>query len=434
MSREIKIEHICRVEGHGGVTIDMEKDIVKLEIFEGSRFFELLVTHKSYDEIPMIVCRICAICSISHMITSLMAIENAFGIPISRQTMLLRELIHCGGMIESHGLHLFCLAAPDYLDCNSIIDIAAKNPELASIGLRLKKLGNKIQEIIGGGRPIHPINLRVGGFGRIPEKHDLLALHKELEAAIDDGLEAVSFFSKIDTFPIDEPQYFSALKPVGNKFSFYGENICVSENNISGNKNEIKEFEISDYRKVCQEVVIKHSQAKHSLYNDKPFMVGALARVMMFGSLLYGRSKEALEMTNITKNPLHNNLAQAIELVYANQRCMEIIEELLDTMIENETLPVFQSGKSTGTAALEVPRGTLYHHYEFDESGKNIKTDIITPTAINLSNMERDVREIVESHKQDAISNGDTTSTKVITSKIGMLLRAYDPCISCSVH
>ncbi|MFH1859402.1 MAG: nickel-dependent hydrogenase large subunit [bacterium] len=176
MSREIKIEHICRVEGHGGVTIDLAKDIVKLEIFEGSRFFELLVVGKAYDEIPPIVCRICAICSVSHMITSLMAIENAFGISISKQTMLLRELIHCGGMIESHGLHLFCLSAPDYLDCNSIIDIAKKKPELANIGLRLKKLGNRIQEIIGGGRPIHPINLCIGGFGKIPEKHELLAV------------------------------------------------------------------------------------------------------------------------------------------------------------------------------------------------------------------------------------------------------------------
>jgi sulfhydrogenase subunit alpha len=421
MSRAIKIEHICRVEGHGGVIIDLEKDIVKLEIFEGSRFFELLVVGKSYDEIPQIVCRICAICSISHMITSLMAIENAFGVSISRQTMLLRELIHCGGMIESHGLHLFCLAAPDYLDCNSIIEIAEKKPELANIGLRLKKLGNKIQEIIGGGRPIHPINLCIGSFGMIPEKHELLALKKELETAVNDGLEAVSFFSKIDTFPVDEPQYLSALKPIGNRFSFYGENICVL-----GNENMVEEFEISDYKRVCQEVVIKHSNAKHSLYNGKPFMVGALSRVIMFGSLLYGRSKEALEMVRITKNPLCNNLAQAIELVYASQRCMEIIDELIDIWIENETLSVFQSGRCTGTAALEVPRGTLYHHYEFDELGKNIKTDIITPTAINISNMEMDVKRIVESHK--------SADDFVITSKISKLLRAYDPCISCSVH
>ncbi|MBU1752305.1 Ni/Fe hydrogenase subunit alpha [bacterium] len=424
MSREIKIEHICRVEGHGGVTIDLARDIVKLEIFEGSRFFELLVMGKSFDEIPPIVCRICAICSISHMITSLMAIENAFGIAISRQTMLLRELIHCGGMIESHGLHLFCLSAPDYLDCTSIIGIAEKNPELANIGLRLKKLGNKIQEIIGGGRPIHPINLCIGGFGRIPEKHELAALKKELEIAVNDGFEAVSFFSNIDIFPVDEPQYFSALKPVGNRFSFYGENICISD------RTETKEFKIRDYRKVCKEVVIEHSKAKHSLYNGKPFMVGSLARVMMFGDLLYDKSKEAMEMTKITKNPLHNNLAQAIELVYAGQRCLEIIDELLDTWMENEASLMFQFGKSTGTAALEVPRGTLYHHYEFDESGKNIKTDIITPTAINISNMERDVRGIVESHRQDA----DSTDEAAITSKAGMLLRAYDPCISCSVH
>ncbi|MFH1859401.1 MAG: nickel-dependent hydrogenase large subunit [bacterium] len=247
---------------------------------------------------------------------------------------------------------------------------------------------------------------------------------------MNDGFEAVRFFSNIDTFPVDEPQYLSALKPVGNKFSFYGKNICIS------NETETKEFEIKDYRKVCQEVVIEHSMAKHSLYNNKPFMVGALARVMMFGDMLYGKSKEAMEMSRITKNPLHNNLAQAIELVYASQRCLEIIDELLDTRMENETLPNFQPSpaKSTGTAALEVPRGTLYHHYEFDESGKNIKTDIITPTAINISNMERDVRRIVESYKQNASSVDDTTSTEVITSKIGMLLRAYDPCISCSVH
>ncbi len=424
MSREIKIEHVCRVEGHGGVTIDLEKDIVKLEIFEGSRFFEMLVVGKSYDEIPVIVCRICAICSISHMITSLMAIENAFGIRISRQTMLLRELIHCGGMIESHGLHLFCLAAPDYLNCNSVIDLAAKKPELASIGLRLKKLGNRIQELIGGGRPIHPINLCIGGFGRIPEKHELLAIKKELETAVNDGVEAVSFFSKIDAFPMDEPQYFSALKPVGDRFSFFGESICVSG-------NMVEEFAINDYKRVCEEAVVEHSTAKHSLYNGKPFMVGSLARVVMFGHMLYGKAKEAMDMTAITKNPLHNNLAQAIELVYASQRCMEIIDELLDTQMEDEASPVFQPGKGTGTAALEVPRGTLYHHYEFDESGKNSRTDIVTPTAINIASMEKGVKRIVELHKQDAVL---ANSTETITSKIGMLLRAYDPCISCSVH
>ncbi|MFH1098196.1 MAG: Ni/Fe hydrogenase subunit alpha [Candidatus Desantisbacteria bacterium] len=420
MSKEIKIDHICRVEGHGGVTIDLEKDIVNIEIFEGSRFFELLVVGKSYPEIPSIVCRICAICSISHMITALMAIENAFGIQISRQTMLLRELIHCGGMIESHGLHLFCLAAPDYLGVTSIITVAEKNPELANIGLRLKKLGNRIQEIIGGGRPIHPINLCIGGFGMIPEKHELLALKNELETAVDDGFEAVRFFSKVDVFPIDEPQYFSTLKPVGNRFGFYGKNICVSDG---------CEFEIKDYRKVCHEVVVEHSRAKHSHYNGKPFMVGALARIMLFGDMLYGKSKEALEMTSITKNPLHNNLAQAIELVYASQRCLEIIDEFLDTQMKNETPPEFQPKACVGTAALEVPRGTLYHHYEFDENGKNIKTDIITPTAINLANMERDVKGIVKSQKQDGIVDGS-----VIAIKAGMLLRAYDPCISCSVH
>ncbi|OIP41460.1 hypothetical protein AUJ95_03305 [Candidatus Desantisbacteria bacterium CG2_30_40_21] len=426
MSKEIKIDHICRVEGHGGVTIDMERDIVNIEVFEGSRFFEFLVVGKSYQEIPSIVCRICAICSISHMITALMAIENAFGIQISRQTMLLRELIHCGGMIESHGLHLFCLAAPDYLGVTSVITLAEKEPELASMGLRLKKLGNKIQEIIGGGRPIHPINLCIGGFGMIPEKHELLVLKKELEMAVDDGIKAVQFFSGIDVFPVEPAEYFSALKPVNNKFGFFGESIRVSAGSTPGNECE---FEISDYRSVCHEVVVEHSRAKHSHYNDKPFMVGALARIMLFGDMLYGKSKEALTMTEITKNPLHNNLAQAIELVYASQRCLLIIDELLDTQMKDETPPEFQPKACTGTAALEVPRGTLYHHYEFDENGKNIKTDIITPTAINLANMERDVRGIVKSQKQDGILD-----ERAISTKVGMLLRAYDPCISCSVH
>jgi len=145
--------------------------------------------------------------------------------------------------------------------------------------------------------------------------------------------------------------------------------------------------------------------------------------------MLYGKSKEALTMTEITKNPLHNNLAQAIELVYASQRCLLIIDELLDTQMKAETPPEFQPKACTGTAALEVPRGTLYHHYEFDENGKNIKTDIITPTAINLANMESDVRGIVKSQTQDGILD-----ERAISTKVGMLLRAYDPCISCSVH
>lgn len=426
MNNNIRIEHICRVEGHGGVTIDIEKDKVKnveLEIFEGSRFFESLIVGKSYNEIPEIVCRICAICSSAHMLTSLLAVEDALGLGVSKQTRLLRELLHCAEMIESHALHLFCLVAPDHFGFTSVIALSQKYPDIAKMGLSLKKLGNKMQELIGGGRPIHPVNTRIGGFGKVPEKSELLSLKDELKKAIDDGFKTVKFFSELKIFPIiDIPEHFSALKPPGDKFSFYGEKICVSDGT---------EFEIEDYKKVCNETVVKHSRAKHSTYKGKPFMVGSLARLILFGDLLYNESKEALKIAKFTKscsNPFYNNLAQAIELVYSIQRSVEIIDELIKDGIKYEPLPEIKIKKCTGTGALEVPRGTLYHHYEFDESGKATSSDIITPTAINLSNMEKDLKTGTERLLKEKME------MKEIELKLEMILRAYDPCISCAVH
>ncbi|MFH1540413.1 MAG: Ni/Fe hydrogenase subunit alpha [Elusimicrobiota bacterium] len=426
MSENIKIEHIGRVEGSGGVTVDIKDGVVqdvKLEIFEGSRFFEFLIVGKSYDEIPGIVCRICAICSSSHMLTSLAAIENAFGINVSKQTKLLRELLHCGEMIESHALHLFCLVAPDHFGFTSVIALAQKYPDIAKMGLSLKKLGNTIQELIGGGRPVHPINTKISGFGKLPSEIELLTIKDGLKKAIDSGLKTVKFFSELEVFPIiDAPEHLTALKPEKEKFSFHGESISISDG---------VELKIDEYKKLCNEAVLKQSRAKHTTYKGKPFMVGSLSRLMLFGDMFYGESKEAMNIAKFTKehtNPLYNNLAQAVELVYSIQRSMEIIDEIIKDGIKDEPAPKIKLKKCKGTGALEAPRGTLYHHYEFDENGKCVSCDIITPTAINCANIEKDLKVAAENLLKNK------TEVKEMELKLEMVIRTYDPCISCAVH
>lgn len=422
-TRTITLGRVCRVEGHGGITVEMRNSKpvkVHLDIFEGTRFFESLLVGRYWHEVTPIIMRICAICSAVHTVTSLTAIEDAFGAKVSRQTRLLRELLVQGGNIESHALHLFCLAVPDFLGYASVIGLAAERPGEARIGLELKALGNRIQELIGG-RAIHPVNAIVGGFGELPSTEDLAGLRKELEGGLRKALTTIDLVAGLDVpgFPTS-PVVYAALKPQRGRFGLFGNKIILS-------LGEVKD--VRDYRRVCNETVVRHSHAKHSTFRNRPFMVGALARVMLNGTHLEGHAKMAcrrLGLDQYTENILYNNAAQAVELVYSIERAIEIVDELLAKGVRDEKPRSVEATEGTGTGAWEAPRGTLYHSYTFSKSGRVTKADVITPTAQNCANMEKDLRASVEHLAEDA---GDS-----LKEKLQMVVRAYDPCISCSVH
>jgi sulfhydrogenase subunit alpha len=422
-SKSIVIDPVCRVEGHGGISVNIEDGKVtdvKMHILEGPRFFESLVVGKTYAEVAPILMRICAICSAAHTVASLMAVEDAFGTKVSEQTRLLRELLVQGGNIESHALHLFCLVIPDFLCHPSAVSLAADYPKEVKIGLELKKLGNTIQETIGG-RAIHPMNAVVGGFGKLPIQQQLWDLKEQLNKALEQSLIAVDFISSL-TVPdfCHSSNIYAALSSNGDGYRLFGDKIALSTGDTKP---------IGAYKDICCETVVPHSHAKHSRLKETPFMVGALARIALNGKKLSGQAKaleKILGLNWFSGNPLHNNVAQAIELIYSIENAIEIIDELLATGIKKEKPVEVMVGPGTGTGAVEAPRGTLYHSYSFNEAGRLTKADVITPTAQNLANIEKDLRVTVE--------NSIDESNEYITSELEMVVRAYDPCISCAVH
>ncbi|MDI6870207.1 MAG: Ni/Fe hydrogenase subunit alpha [Bacillota bacterium] len=420
----ITVAHLARVEGHGGIDVTLAGDRVadvNFDIFEGSRFFEQLLVGRTWDQVPGIVCRVCAICSAGHYVTALKAVEDALGIKVSPQTEALRELLFLGQMIESHALHLFCLAVPDFLGYGGVIPLANDRPDEVRLGLSLKKLGNELQTAVGG-RPVHAVNAIVGGFGKLPDPEVLRSLGRRLGEALEQAPAVVALFASL-TVPnhSESPTIYVALEPEGEEFSFFGRRIVASTGET---------FEVHDYRRVTNETVVGHSHAKHSRLGGRPYMVGSLARLHHWADRLTPRARAVareIGLTLPTENILYNNHAQAVELVWSLERAAGLIDELLTAGMKEETpVEVVWSEPRKGTAATEVPRGTLYHSYEFDAAGRVTAADIITPTAQNLANVEKDIRACAE--KLAGKPDGD------LVNNFEMIVRAYDPCISCSVH
>lgn len=422
MSRAIKIEEITRVEGHGRIEVVIEGGALKeakMAIFEGPRFFEALLENVHYDKVPDITRRICAICTASHSLASIRAIEKAFDVEVTEQTELLRDLLIHGEMIESHALHLFMLALPDYLGFPDAISMASKHPEEVGAALQLKKAGNMVHNVLSG-REVHGMNERVGGFSKLPTEEALLEIKEAMEEAKLTAELAVELFGKLDTPTFaDSDNIFMALDP-GGRYGFIGDHVLISD----GSRRPAE-----SYLELTNERTVSYSHAKVSSYKGSTFMVGALARLLLNKDKLEGTARDLYNEYRdlITpRNTLMNNFAQSIELVHSVDRCMEDIETLLSTGLKEEGPVEFEIKAGRGVGAVEAPRGILYHDYTFDEGGCVRKANVITPTAQNAANMEKDYRVAVGAlikEKDGAIEHA-----------LELIARAYDPCISCSVH
>jgi sulfhydrogenase subunit alpha len=425
MSTTIKVEHLARVEGHGGITVELDGDKVgqvRFDLFEGARLLESLIRGRTYEDVAQIVSRICAICSAAHSLTSIKATEAAFGVEVSPQTHLLRDLLYRGESIESHALHLFCLAAPDYLGYPSATALAADYPDAVKMGLRLKKLGNLIQDTIGG-RAIHPVNVVPGGFGTLPSVDQLKALRAGLQHGMEDCKAALDLLSTLP--PADfcqSPTVFAGLNMNGGYGYYAGDEIIVRGN---GKQTKVR---AADYRSLTNEKAVPHAHAKHSSFEGRPFMVGALARLTV-NALPDDGAAGAVKRLGLrlpSGNPMDNNKAQAVELIYDVGRALSIVDKLLrDGLNEAPRVPV-RPKAGTGTAVTEAPRGLLFHSYTYDKDGRIVSGDIITPTAINAAS--------IEDHFRHAVEQSSDKSVPELTRKLEMIARAYDPCISCSVH
>jgi sulfhydrogenase subunit alpha len=422
MSRTVEVDHLARVEGHGGIEVTVEgKKVrdVKFNIFEGPRFFEAIIEGVYYDKIPDLTRRICAICTASHSLASIRAIEKAFKVKVTEQTKLLRDLLIHGEMIESHALHVFLLALPDFLGYPDAISMTDKYAKEVKAALQLKRAGNMVHNVLSG-REVHGMNERVGGFSTIPKEEDLLKIKNAMEQSRETAELAVKLFTKFECPKFAESKnVLMALDP-GEKFGYIGDYVLVSD----GTRKRVE-----DYRELINEKTVRHSHAKHSSYKGSSIMVGALPRVVLCQDKLSGHAKELFNECKDrfnAGNSLLNNLAQSIELAHCVDRCIEDIETLLSNGLEREEPVKIEPKAGRGVGAVEAPRGILYHDYTFGDDGCIKNANIITPTAQNAANIEKDVRVAVE-RLMDKSENE-------IRHAIEIIARAYDPCISCSVH
>jgi len=422
----VVVEHLARVEGHGGITVELdgnEVSAVHFQIREGLRLLEGLVRGRSYEDVSQIVSRICAICSAAHSLTSLKATEQAFGVTPTEQTDVLRDLMFRGENIESHALHLFLLALPDYLGYPSAVAMAADHPDAVRLGLRLKKLGNSIQETVGG-RAVHPVNAVLGGFAKLPTTDQLIALRKDLRQGMADRELAIDLMSSLAaTDYCESDTTYAALRQSGAHGYYRGDSVVFASGEIEETANA------DSYNSVTAEQTVPHSHAKHSLYKGMPFMVGALARLAVNGVASASNGSQMLTRLGLGapfRSPMDNNKAQAVELMLDIEHALNTVEQLLDRGIEPEAPVPVQPRAGRGTAVTEAPRGLLVHTYDYDAEGVVKHANIVTPTAVNAASIEDHIRRTVEQNNHD--------ETAVLTKKLEMIVRAYDPCISCSVH
>ena len=409
--------YLPRVEGHLMFTVDVKTGNAQVEVMEGVRLFEGFVRGRKYDEVPYIVSRICGLCPCSHNLCAIKAIEDAFEIQPSEQTIKLRKLIVFGEVIQSHLAHLYLLALPDYMGVKDVFDIYKKYPEEVKIGLKLRENANYMLEVVGG-RPVHPISTTINGFLKIPTQTQLKELLNKMKESVEYAVKTVELFAKLEIPNFERKTEYVALKNE-NEYGLYDGKVVSSEG---------LNVESKDYMETVVETVKPYSTAKFSHRNGKPFYVGALARVNLNKDQLNENAKKLMENMRLnfpSYNPYHNNLAQALEVVHCVEESIRILEELLSTGLKNEKGEVkVKPGK--GGSVVEAPRGVLYHSYVFDEEGYVKEASVLTPTAQNVANMEEDIRVILPT-----ISS---LPRKQMIRKIESLIRAYDPCISCSVH
>ncbi len=416
----IEIKHLARMEGHANLVVDAVNGELKecrLEIVESPRFFEVMLKGRHYSDVAPITARICGVCSVSHTLVSLAATEDALGVEVSAQTRGLRRMLSYGENLQSHLLHLYFMAVPDYLGVPSLLPLAKTRRELVARALRLKKVANDLVLVVGG-RPVHPVTPRVGGFSALPAAADLQGLRRRMVAALADLEATVELFASFDIPEMQrETEYLTLAADQG--YPALGGRIVSSDG---------VDAPLQSYASVIREYFQPHSNAKFARASRETLMVGPLARFKNAGKRLSPMARTvaaALGLERSSVNPYHGNLARLVEVVHFVEESIHLIDELLLKGLKLESIWV-PPGGGRGVGAIEAPRGILFHEYRYDSDGRIEGANCIIPTAQNLGNIEADLRQIVPT-----LLHLPKTE---LTQRLEMLIRAYDPCISCSTH
>jgi coenzyme F420-reducing hydrogenase alpha subunit len=416
----VQIHHITRVEGHGNIVVDVQNGTLTqcdLQITETPRFFEAMLRGRPYHQASHISSRICGICAVGHATTSLRATEKALKIVPTEQTELLRHLNFYGEILDSHILHAYMLVAPDLLNVGSVFPLAKTAPEVVLRALRMKKLAGDLCQMLCG-RHTHPVAMVPGGFTHFPSSAELYALRERFAAIWPDVEATVELFQTLQFPHFERETEYLALRN-GKRYGFIDGDIVSSDGG---------RWPVDEYLAVTNERIVRHSSAKHCANQRPSYMVGALSRFKLNYDLLHPQALSAagaLDLAPECTNPYMNTVAQVVEIAHCFAEGAELIETLLKHEVspERPVAPTVLSGEGVG--ACEVPRGTLFHHYVIEE-GTIVRANCIIPTNQNLANIEEDMRAMVP------------TILSLPQAEIGlrleMLVRAYDPCISCSTH
>lgn len=418
-SKTIKVSYLARVEGEGGLYIRVRDNRVvdvKLRIFEPPRFFEAFLRGRNFAEVPDITARICGICPIAYQMSAVHAIENAFGINVNGQLRALRRLMYCGEWIESHTLHVYLLHAPDFLGYQDAIEMAKDRGSVVQRGLQLKKVGNEIVSLLGG-REIHPINVRVGGFYRVPSRRELEGLAERLKRARDEALETVRWAATLP-FPDFEQDYlFVALR--------HPHEYPLNEGRIVSNRG--LDIAVGEYEDHFLEEQVEHSNALHSVLKQQgPYFVGPMARYNLNFDQLSPLAQEAARdagLTSLCRNPFKSIIIRSIEILYACDEALRIIAQYEPP--ERAAIPA-PVRPATGCGCTEAPRGSLYHRYRISDQGTILDAKIVPPTSQNLKVIEQDLSQFVPKFL--------TMPEQELGWRCEQAVRNYDPCISCATH
>ena len=420
VTRTIRVSAMTRVEGEGGLHLrirDGQVEEVQLKIFEPPRLFEAFLRGRKLEEVPDITARICGICPVAYQMSSVHALEAALAVHISPTVRRLRRLLYCGEWIESHALHIHLLNLPDFLGYESSLAMAKDFPVELNRGLRLKKHGNQLLDVLGG-RAIHPINVAVGGFYRFPARQALQDLIPDFEWGLNAAIETSRWIAGLSFPDFERPYDFVA--------GAHPDEYPMCEGDIrSSDGLQIKTEVFEQY---FREVQVPHSTALQALRLDtgRTYLVGPLARINLNRSRLLptaSRLADEIGMSAPCSNPFKSILARTLELVQAYEEALSILRsEKLDG--PPRTAYTYRAGE--GTSATEAPRGLLYHRYAVDEQGRVVSANIVPPTSQNQSQIEEDLR-----HYLPGVLDRDEPS---IAAACERLVRSYDPCISCSTH
>jgi len=423
----ITVPYVTRVEGHGNIVIDMKEGKLltsHLEVVEPPRYFEAMLKGYPYTDIALITSRICGICSVGHQITSLKATEKALGIHVSEQTVLLRKLLTYGATMQSHVLHIYFLAAPDLLGVPSVVPLASSHPDVVKMALRMKKLSNDICDRLGG-RTIHPNRLVPGGFTRLPSMEDLKWIREMLvKQMVPDAKASLSLLASLaPKFPAFERGTEYIGLRADSEYAFYDGAIASTDTGLTP---------VDDYLSVTNEFVVPHSTSKHCRHARSSYSVGALGRFNNNFDRLNPLAKSSagtLGLEPIVKNPFLNTAAQLVEAIHVVEESLKLLDIVLGRGVKDEAPVVPEKlREGRGADATEVPRGILFHDYTYDNRGQVVKANCIIPTTQNTQCIDDDMRELVPW----MLAKGMTKEQMTLT--LEMLVRDYDPCISCSVH